>query len=63
MDSRRHYPDISGILARKAKGRQESARLSFAEKLEILDKLKKQLEPINAARRSRQSDNHCRVPA
>lgn len=34
------YPDISDILAKKAKGRAAAAALSFAEKLAILDRLK-----------------------
>jgi hypothetical protein len=34
------YPDISDILAMKAKGRRARADLSFAEKLAILDKLR-----------------------
>ena len=46
MDTQRQYPDISDILARKARGREERAHLSFAEKLEILDKLRKQLRPL-----------------
>jgi hypothetical protein len=53
MDTQRQYPDISDILARKARGREERAHLSFGEKLEILDKLRMQLAPINAARLSR----------
>jgi hypothetical protein len=52
--SRRHqYPDITDILARKAQGRRERASLTFAEKLAILDKLKRDVEPIVRARRER----------
>src|SRR5262245_23860688 len=51
--SSRQYPDITDILARKAQGRRERASLSFAEKLTILDKLKKDVEPIVRARRER----------
>jgi hypothetical protein len=47
------YPDIGDILARKARGRLELARLSFGEKLEILEKLREQVAPIIEARRSR----------
>jgi hypothetical protein len=47
------YPDITNILARKAQGRRERASLTFAEKLAILDKLKKDVEPIVRARRER----------
>jgi hypothetical protein len=31
------YPDISDILARKAEGRRMRARLSFGEKLKLLE--------------------------
>lgn len=34
------YPDIADILARKERGRAELARLSFEEKLDILDRLR-----------------------
>jgi hypothetical protein len=34
------YPDISDILARKARGRRQMASLSFTEKLEILESLR-----------------------
>jgi hypothetical protein len=51
MDTR--YPDISGIIAKKARGRNERARLSFGEKLEILDRMRTDIEPIVRARRER----------
>jgi hypothetical protein len=53
MSRRQQYPDITDILARKAQGRRERASLTFAEKLAILDKLKKDVEPIVRARRER----------
>ena len=34
------FPDIADILARKERGRAELAKLSFEEKLEILDRLR-----------------------
>jgi len=46
------YPDISDILARKAEGRKERAALSFAEKLDALDALRKRVEPIIKARQA-----------
>jgi Protein of unknown function (DUF3990) len=49
----KQYPNISAILARKAAGRKQNAALSFAEKLAILDKLKKDVEPIVQARKLR----------
>jgi hypothetical protein len=48
------YPDISDILAQKASGRRQRAALSFAEKLAILDALKKRVEPIVQARKARE---------
>ena len=53
MSRWQQYPDITDVLARKAQGRRERACLTFAEKLAILDKLKKDLEPIVRARRER----------
>jgi hypothetical protein len=53
MSRRQQYPDITDILARKAQGRRERASLTFAETLAILDKLKKDVEPIVRARRER----------
>lgn len=40
MDQSKIYPDLTDILARKARGRLALARLSFAEKLDILDRLR-----------------------
>jgi hypothetical protein len=53
MTRSQQYPDITDILARKVQGRRERACLTFAEKLAILDKLKKDVEPIVRARRER----------
>lgn len=53
MDRIRQYPDISDILVRKASGRRERARLSFGEKLEILDRLRDDVAPMVAAREAR----------
>jgi len=53
VTTRQSYPDISDILAQKARGRQERAALSFGEKLEILDKLREQVAPIVRARQLR----------
>ena len=49
----KQYPDITDILARKAGGRRERARLSFGEKLEILDRLRDEAAPIVSARKAR----------
>jgi hypothetical protein len=53
MSKAPRYPDITDILAEKERGRRERASLSFAEKLAILDKLKKDVAPIVQARRIR----------
>jgi len=53
MSGRHSYPDIGDIIARKARGRGERARLSFGEKLEILDKLRDDVASIALARRAR----------
>jgi hypothetical protein len=52
-DRRSRYPDISGILARKARGRRERAALSFAEKLDLLEALRERVAPIIRAREMR----------
>jgi hypothetical protein len=54
------YPDISDILARKARGRRQMASLSFTEKLEILESLRARVEPIRRSRELRK--NAGRVP-
>jgi len=53
MSRSQQYPDITDILAKKARGRRERASLSFAEKLAILDKLRKDVAPIVRARQTR----------
>jgi hypothetical protein len=58
---RGRYPDISIVLARKAKGRRELARLSFAEKLTMLDQLRGRVEPIVKARENRKNRAASRV--
>jgi hypothetical protein len=54
MNERRtQYPDIADILARKSLWRNERVRLSFAQKLDILDALKERAEPFVQARTAR----------
>jgi hypothetical protein len=53
VERRTQYPDISDILARKARGRIERAKLSFGEKLDILDKLRDDTAFITRARDAR----------
>ena len=52
-DNERTYPDNSGIHARKAEGRRQRAKLSFAEKLAAVDELRARIEPIVRAREAR----------
>ena len=47
------YPDISDILARKAKGREAAAKKSFAEKIAIVEALNERLAPLKKARLAR----------
>lgn len=44
------YPDTSDILARKAAGRRELARRSFAEKIAMVEALRERVEPLRRAR-------------
>ncbi len=53
MDRPKEYPDIGDIIARKESGRRERARLSFGEKLDLLDKLRTETAPIAQARVAR----------
>jgi hypothetical protein len=55
---RTQYPDNAEILARKAEGRRELARASFAEKLAILERLRERVAPIARAREARRAGKH-----
>jgi hypothetical protein len=61
MQSNTKYPDISDVLERKRRGRRQLADLTFAEKLEILDRLRENeltfgAELRDAATRARKSE-------
>jgi len=58
MERRPGFPDIRDIIARKAKGRIARARLSFDDKLDILDNLRNDVAPIVAARRAREEKRY-----
>lgn len=47
------YPDISGMLARRAEARRQSPKLSYGEKLTLLESLRDRLEPFKKAREAR----------
>jgi hypothetical protein len=53
MNKPHEYPDITDIFVQKAKGRRQRASLSFVEKLVILEKLRKNVEPLVRAGRER----------
>jgi hypothetical protein len=47
------FPDISEIIARKAEGRKVISRLSFGEKIERMESLRKRLLPFKQLRQNR----------
>lgn len=47
------YPDISDILARKAQGKREASKRTFAEKIAMVEALNERLAPLKAAREAR----------
>ena len=47
------YPDISDILARKAEGRRQLSRLSFGQKIALVEALRERLAPLKRAREQR----------
>lgn len=44
------YPDISDILARKAAGRRDLAKLDFWEKVRRMEALRERVRPLKEAR-------------
>jgi hypothetical protein len=51
------YPDISDILARKAEGRRNRSKLSFGEKIAVVEALRERLAPFKRAREQRLASN------
>jgi hypothetical protein len=47
------HPDISDILARKAEGRHDLSRLSFGQKIALVEALRDRLVPLKRARERR----------
>ncbi len=47
------YPDISDILARKREGRHVLSRLSFGQKIALVEALRERLAPLKRAREQR----------
>ena len=54
-DTTRDYPDLTELLARKAKGRNTRAMIAFTEKLDALDALRARVAPITRAREARKA--------
>ena len=52
----RIYPDISDILHRKAEGRKNLAKRSFAEKIGWLEKFREEMRPFRDAREARHTE-------
>jgi hypothetical protein len=47
------YPDVSDVLARKKAGRRNLARLSFGEKIALVEALRERLAPLKRAREAK----------
>jgi len=47
------YPDVSDILARKKANRRDLARLSFGEKIALVEALRERLAPLKRAREAK----------
>jgi hypothetical protein len=54
-DERTAYPDVSDILARKQEGRLSLARLSFGEKIALVEAMRERLAPFKQAREARRA--------
>jgi len=46
----KNYPDISDILARKEARRREIRRLTFGEKIAMVEKMRERLAPLKRMR-------------
>jgi len=53
MSDSKKYPDISDLIARKAMGRIEIKRLTFGQKIELMEALRERLAPFKALREAR----------
>jgi hypothetical protein len=54
MSDAKKYPDISDLIARKEVGRLNIKRLSFGQKIELMEELRHRLAPFRALRQARQ---------
>jgi fibrillarin-like rRNA methylase len=48
--SRKSYPDVSDILARKAQAGLEIARRPYGEKIEMVERMRERIAPLKRAR-------------
>lgn len=51
----RYYPDITPVLQAKARRRAVVAKLSFGEKIEMMEALRERVAPLKRAREARES--------
>jgi hypothetical protein len=50
------YPDLSDIYARKAEARRARARLSFGEKIALMEALRERMAPFKKLREVRREE-------
>jgi hypothetical protein len=55
---KKRYPNISDIFALKLLGRKKRARLTFSQKLTLLDNLRERIKPIVRARYMRKQQKN-----
>ena len=51
--SRKSYPNVSNILARKAQARLEITRRPYGEKIDMLERMRERIAPLKRAREAR----------
>lgn len=56
MTQTTRYPDVSDIIVKKAQGRRGAAARTFAEKLDMLERLRERVRPFRDARHARTID-------
>jgi hypothetical protein len=61
MEDKKTYPDIADLIARKAVGRVEIRRLTFGQKIELMEALRERLAPFKALREQRRQIRQSRT--
>jgi len=51
--SRKSYPNVSDILARKAQARREIARRPYSEKIDMVERMRERIAPLKRTREAR----------